>query len=182
MRRLGGRLARGVFAALVALAAAGCGARPPEPPPRVGREDPLEHLARIGKVWARMIEDQGVLQRDPLGVVSFTVHEEMTFILSGQGAPKRAIARDEVFVLATGEEAHCKVEGSLPLVVRAFWKDREVRVALESAGGRLPRRCTQGALPAKQRDVGAWSAVYALRDDRLVPLEPPTLREALLPQ
>ena len=167
---------------VIALISTGCGPRVPDPPPRVGREDAGMHLSRSGKGWVLAAEDQGVLQGDPLGVVSFRVREETVFSFARGAEPHRTVARDEVFAMASGAELHCTVEGSLPLAARAFWKGREVWVTLESAGGRLPRRCTGGAFPAKVRDVGAWSAVYVLRDDRLVPVEPPTVRDVLLPQ
>lgn len=175
--RPGGRVAIGLAALVV-----GCGPAAVEPPPRVGREDAVVHLSRIGKTWARLVDDQGILRDDPNGVVSFHVREEMAFVVVGKGEPHRSIAREETFALAGGGEARCRVDGVLPLVVRAYWHEREVRVAFDSPGGRLPRRCSHGVFPVKTRDVGRWTAVYALRDDRLVPLEPPTLREPLLPQ
>lgn len=169
-------------AALLALVtlAAGCGPRAPEPPPRVGREDPVVHVGRIGKTWVHSVEERGSLGNDPFGVASFVVAEEVAFDIGP--SPKRTLQRDETFVLAGGRELHCRVQGDLPLDVKATWEGREVHVRLDAPAGRLPRRCTDGEFPVKARDVGAWSAVYALREDRLVPLSPPQLHDVLLPR
>lgn len=127
-------------------------------------------------------ETQGFMQHDPLGVASFRVSEEVTFAFGPGVEAQRRIVRAEVFGMVSGEELHCTVKGALPLVVRSFWNAREVRVLLESHGGRLPRTCEGGKLPLEVREVPALSALYALREDRLVPIEPPTLHDVLLPQ
>lgn len=171
-----------VAAPVVALAAFGCGPSGPERLPPVAREDAEAHVFRIGKSWATTTETQGFMQRDPLGVASFRVREEVTFAFGPGVEAQRRIVRDEVFGMVSGGELHCTVKGALPLVVRSSWKAREVRVLLESHGGRLPRTCEGGKLPLEVREVPAFSALYALREDRLVPIEPPTLHDVLLPQ
>ena len=43
-------------------------------------------------------------------------------------------------------------------------------------------RASLTAAAAAPNELSASSALYALREDRLVPLEPPTLHDVLLPQ
>lgn len=172
------RLGRALVASAIVSACGGA----PEPPPRVAHEDATSHLLRIGTAWSVAGEERGVLEHDPYGVVSFRVREETTYAIGPGRDAKRTIVRDEVFGMASGAELHCSARGTTPVVVRTWWSEREVRVELAAAGGCLARTCTGGELPVKTKDVSPSTAVFALREDRLVPIEPATLHDVLLPQ
>lgn len=91
------------------------------------------------------------------------------------------VERNEVIRLRSGSEYHCKVSGAVQASFHFAWRTEEATVTVRAPATVLERRCKERGFARLSKQVPEVNATYALRGDRLVAIDPPTLRSALIP-
>jgi hypothetical protein len=172
----------GLWAALaVVVVALGCGPGEPVKRPVVPREDPEKHLLRIGKIWQERSLDEGFLENDPQGMAFFRIETLTKVTFSPGGKAEETIARTEYFKTKSGAEFHCEAKGVVPAVVTFSRTPEEIRVSIENGEASLPRTCREPGFPVGGKQIPRGRTVFALREERLVAVDPPRSRAVLLP-
>jgi hypothetical protein len=178
------RVPRSTLAVLVATTlfhTSGCGPGAREVPAPSVYEDPGERVRAIARVWQETTVDQGFLEGDPNGVVSFRIESRVRVELDKDGRAREQVVRQELFRMRDGREFHCVAEGVVAGAARYRRQRDEIRVDLSNGGGKLPRRCQEPGFPVLSKDVPPAKVTFALRSERLIAVDPPHVRATLLP-
>lgn len=162
-----------------ALSLAACGGDD-APPPKVARETAGAQVKRVSARWGDTVEEEGLLENDPNGVLRFRVVTSRELSLGEGAAVSMRVERDETFETKAGT-FRCKAKGELTGSATYAWQsgEAEVRVSLPSA--ELPRACDAGGFPVMTRSVGATTMAFVLRSDRLIGKTSARDRTVLLP-
>jgi hypothetical protein len=170
---------KGVWLILL-LALPGCGPGNDKPPEAAKHASAQEHILNVGKSWQEGTRSEGYLNTADIAFLrateKFTLH-----LVSGAPTATVDLEREELIRTPQGREYHCTVAGAVQAVVKYSWRVGEAAITLRVPASTHPRACRENgyANPAKQFD--AVNAVYVLRGDQLVSVEPQTFRSSLLP-
>lgn len=162
---------------LVCNACGGGGEAPPPPPKRLTAE---ERILQVGKTWEETTLAEGYLNEPDITFLRAT--DRMTLQLQ-QGA-RVALAtfdRKELIRTPQAREFHCKVSGVAQAAVNFAWRVNEASLTVRVPAVSLRRACNESGYPHPTRVIDQLSAVYVLRGDRLVAVDPSTLHSVLLP-
>lgn len=168
---------------VVGLAVAGswaCGPKnePPPAPPKV--ESAEDRIRLVAKAWREMNQTEAFLQTQDVAWMRAT--DQLTLHLPDHGPTGLVdIERTELMRTPQGNEYHCKVAGAVQAALKFEWRLGEAVVTVRTPAAVLGRRCKEPGFPIPSKQSPALDITYALRGDRLVAIEPPTLRSSLLP-
>ncbi|MBI5531104.1 MAG: hypothetical protein HY898_00210 [Deltaproteobacteria bacterium] len=163
---------------LVALPCCGSGnEKPPEPPKRASAQ---ERILSVGKSWQEGTRSEGYVNTADIAFLrttdKFTLH-----LTSGKSTGTVDLEREELIRTPQGREYHCTVTGAVQAVVKFSWRGEEAAVAVRVPASTHPRSCRENGYPSPSKQFDAVNAIYVLRGDQLVAVEPQTLRSSLLP-
>ena len=173
-------LIRSMSSLLVVGMLVGCGGAQetgPEPPKKVRAED---RILLVGTSWQEASQSKGFPNQADIAFMQTT--ERMTVHLkAGARTALVDLEADELLRSPQGREYHCTVTGSVQASVKYAWKLEEPALVLRVPAATLRRSCKEPGFPNPSKRFDALNATYVLRGDRLVAIDPPTLRSALLP-
>jgi hypothetical protein len=172
---------RGWSCLWLGVALASCGGSEATVRPVVPHLDPEKQLLRIGTVWEERSVDEGFLENDPQKISFFRIETVLRVTVSPGGKVSEAIERAELFRTRAGTEFHCAAKGVVAGRATYTRVGDEVRVALENAEASLPRECREPGFPVGGKALPRATTVFALRNERLVAIDPPLSRAVLLP-
>lgn len=173
-------LIRSMSCALVVGMLVGCGGaqeQGPEPPKKVRAED---RILLVGTSWQEATQSKGFPGQPDIAFMQAT--DKMTVHLkAGARTALVDLEREELLRTPQGQEFHCTVTGAIQAAVKYAWKLEEPALVLRVPSATLRRACKEPGFPNASKAFDALNATYVLRGDRLVAIDPPTLRSALLP-
>ena len=166
--------------AAMSIPAWGCGPKnePPPPPPKQASAE--DRIRLVGKAWREMSQTEAYLQDKDVAWMRAT--DQLTVHL-GNGGPTGLvdIERTELMRTPYGTEYHCTVAGAVQAALKFEWRMDEAVVTVRAPAAVLQRRCREAGFPIPSKQSPAIDITYVLRGDRLVAIDPPTLRSSLLP-
>jgi hypothetical protein len=177
------RTARWVGVCLAASALSvlsGCGPKNETPPPPPKQASPEDRIRLVGKAWREMTQTEAYLQDRDVAWMRAT--DQFTLHL-GQGGVSAIVdfERTELMRTPFGTEYHCTVAGSVQAALKYEWRMGEAVLTVRAPQAVLKRRCKEPGFPIATKKSPALDVTYALRGDRLVAIDPPTIRSSLLP-
>ncbi len=165
---------------LAALAVTACGdAREAQAP--VIRETQEDEILRVSRSWVAELDDTG-FRTPPSPIRSITRRTQSTLTFTrGVRTASESLAVDETFRIADGSLYRCQAQASLAVAVLFGDHAGEAAVEVRRPALSLARTCDRPGLPEPTLAIGATGARFALRGDRLVPIEPPAEKRSYLP-
>lgn len=149
-------------------------------PPTVAHETAGAQVKRVAVRWGDTVEEEGFLENDPNGVLSFRVVTARELSLGEGAAATMRIERDETFDTRLGT-FRCKARGELTGSAAYAWQAGEAEVRVTWPSAELPRTCETPGFPVTAKSLGAQVMVLVLRSDRLIGKASLRDRTVLLP-
>jgi hypothetical protein len=165
---------------LAVLCMVACSGAPPPPPPKLKPITPEERILSVAKSWQEFTRAEGYLSEEDIAFMR-TNDRFQLHLQSGSHTALVDIERDELIRTPQGREFHCKLRGAVQSVVHYVWTLDEARLELRMPPASVPRSCQEQGFARPSKQIDALNAVYALRGDRLLSVEPATLHSILLP-
>ena len=164
----------------VALLLCGCGPKN-EPPPQAPKHASAEERIRlVGTAWREMSQTEAYLEQKDVAWMRAT--DQFTLHLGERGLTGLVdIQRTELMRTPQGTEYHCTVAGAVQAALTFEWRMEQPIVTVRAPSAVLRRRCKEPGFPIPTKQSPALNVTYALRGDRLVAIDPPTLQSSLLP-
>ncbi len=168
------------YLSLFALALLACGGEENRPPPKAARVTPQEELAQLGKHWVSRWDERHIYESPhPLTVATLTASTQLDFAQQGQVFEELTI--EERFELRRGPPVLCRSELRVPVRVRFGQRNGETAVELSRDTIVLARKCNSLEPAGVPRDLPASVAMFVLRGEQLVAVEPAGDRRRYLP-
>ncbi len=162
---------------IVCALATACGGAPKEAAP-VKRLSAADEITRIATEWMSVVPAQGLLS--PPSKISTFKNSRASKIVLGAHSATETLTIEEKLQLRTGERVSCSTQVQLELRVRYGRRGGEAAVELTRPPLTVPRSC-QGFHPEGSLNEPERSALFVLRADTLVALEPPLEKRKYLP-
>lgn len=156
----------------------GCAGKTEEAQVPVQKETAADEVLRIGDEWESRVIDKGILS-PPSKISVFATTTDSKIELSEAGGTEQLVIKEDI-ELRSGATVQCRTEFSHQLQVQ--WGRRQGRAAVELTRPALSgRRNCQGMHPEPTLQKDAHRALFVLRSDRLVAVEPPLEDRVYLP-
>ena len=163
---------------ILALTAFACGGAKEEPKPPIQKESAADEVLRIGDIWESVVEDKGILS-PPSKISLFKTTRRSRITLTQKGATEELVI-EEVADLVSGSEIHCKTSFTLELKARWGRRAGEAGIELVRPPLNASRHC-DAPHPEPMLVEGSRRALFVLRSDKLVVVEPALEDRAYLP-
>jgi hypothetical protein len=164
--------------ALMALSSCGpTNDKPPEPPKRASAE---ERILSVGRTWQESTRSEGFINDAEIAFMRATDKVSLRFE-DGSRTALADVEREELIRTPAGREYHCTVSGAVKAVVKFSWRGDEAAMMVKVPASTHRRVCKETGFPRAARQFEPLNAIYVLRGDRLVAVDPPTSRSSLIP-
>jgi hypothetical protein len=141
---------------------------------------PEERILTVGKAWRETTQTEGYINQSDVAFMRVT--DQITLMLEPSSLSAMLdIERKELLRSPEGREFHCTVTGAVQVAVSYESRMKEATVSVRMPQSTLPRRCKEDGFSKHFKEFPGFSATYALRGDRLLAIEPITLRSSLIP-
>jgi len=165
---------------LLAVSVLGCGGGQEKGPDSPKKADAQERILTVGAAWQEATQTEGYPNQPEIAYLRATDRMTMRF-RQGSREALVELEGDELIRTPQGREYHCKVDGAVRGTAKFAWRLEEATVAVHVPAAMLRRACREPGYPTAAKRFAALDATYVLRGDRLVAIDPPTFRSALLP-
>lgn len=156
-----------------------CGGKQTKAEPPVTQETAAEEILRIASTWASTSPEQGLLS-PPSAISVFKNSRTSTVTLTTTSAHEELTIEENV-QLRSGETVQCKTAISHELGVRYGHRQGEAAVELVRPPLSASRVCGAGTHPEPSLDEPERRALFVLRADTLIAVEPPLEKRKYLP-
>lgn len=163
---------------MLAALGSGCAGGTPEAQEPVQEETPADEILRVSAAWTSIEAETNILSPpSPLSLVKrrMASHIELSF----ESATER-LTIDEEIELRSGGKLRCSTSLERSIELRYGRKAGEAAVELTSPPAALPRRC-DGQHPEPTLELPPRRALFVVRADRLIAIEPRTDGRTYLP-
>lgn len=167
---------RALFALCVVLVPA-CGGGQKKAKP-VERQTAADEILRIAAHWTSVVPEQGLLS--PPSAVSMFQKSRASHIVLSRSGGRETLVIEEDLQLRAGGEVHCSTKVENELSVRYGRRHDEAAVEITRPAIHTPRACS-GFHPEGALNEAAKTALFVLRADTLVAVEPPLEKRKYLP-
>jgi hypothetical protein len=161
------------------LNAVGCGGgKQPDAPP-IEQQTSADEILRIGTIWTATLPDQGILS--PPSAISVYKNVRSSQITLSKERATELLVIEENLQLRSGAEIKCSTAFEHSLGLRFGRRQGEPAVELVRPALSGRRECS-GVHPEGSFEEPARRALFVLRSDQLVPVEPPLEKRNYIPQ
>lgn len=158
--------------------AVSCGPSKDAERPQVKVESVADEVLRIGETWSSAHTEKGILS-PPSKVSVFTTLVRSEITLKEHGASEVLVIQEEVTLRAGGTVA-CETRFEHPLRLKWGRRQGEAAVKLSRPAFQGPRECN-GLHPEPMISRDEVEALFVLRSDELIPIEPPLEKRKYIP-
>lgn len=165
-----------LFASFLLLAS--CGPKEDAAPPPVQMMTAADEILRIGETWSSSHAEKAILSPpSKISLSNTIVRSEISF--SQNSARERLTIQEEVS-LRSGGTIHCETTFEHALRLKWGRKQGEAAVKLQRPSLSGPRACN-GPHPELVISRPSAEALFVLRSDELIPVEPPLEKRRYIP-
>ncbi len=154
-----------------------CGGRREEAKP-VQRQTSADEILRISTTWSATLPEQGLLS--PPSPISLYKNSRTSTITLSEAAAHETLVIEENLQLRDGQDVRCSTSVDHELAVRYGRRKGEAAVELSRPPLSVVRNC-QGTHPDGAISEGPTTALFVLRADTLIAVEPPLEKRKYLP-
>ncbi|HXS16737.1 MAG TPA: hypothetical protein VN764_06095 [Polyangiaceae bacterium] len=156
-----------------------CGGSQKQDSETVVTQTAADEILRIAADWTADLPEQGLLSA-PSVVSMFKNTLTSTLTLTPSAAQERLII-EETLQLRAGGVVRCTTTIEHPLSIRYGRRQGEAAIEIVRPAVHTPRTCSVGTPPEPMLDQPERRALFVLRADTLVPVEPPLEKRKYLP-
>lgn len=165
-------------ATLSALAFGGCGGKKQEAETPVLRQTARDEILRVGEQWQSVLPEKGLFS-PPSPISVFENRRISTIRLSAEGASEELVLEEQISLRAGGSIS-CRTVFEHALSMRYGRKQGQAAVELTRPALSGPRSC-DAPHPDGAISEAASRALFVLRADNLVAVEPPLEKRKYIP-
>ena len=155
-----------------------CGPSQEAERPPVELQSAADEIMRIGEVWTSAHSEKGILS-PPSKISVFTTVVRSEIKLSEHEASEVLLIQEEV-TLRAGGTVLCETRFEHPLRLKWGRRQQEAAVKLSRPPISGPRNCN-GPHPEPIISRGEVTALFVVRSDELIPVEPPLEKRKYIP-
>jgi len=156
----------------------GCGGGNQKPEPKAARLTAADEILAIASQWSSAVPEQGLMS--PPDPVSSFKHTWTSRLTLSKNSGQETLTVDEHVQLRAGGTVDCSTQIKHDVSVRFGHRAGEAAVEIQRPALSTPRTC-QGTHPEGVLTQNASAALFVLRADTLVAVDPPLEKRKYLP-